>query len=72
MDGNYPRYLRGNRHVAYASEPLARARYEDYELTGCQLLAQWLQVQATFAAPSGASRSIPSDPLLSVEYRDVG
>ncbi|BDH56658.1 PE-PPE domain-containing protein [Tsukamurella sp. PLM1] len=51
--------LRGNRHTAYASEPLARLRHEDYELTGCQVLAQWLQVQATFAVgpdrdPGGA------------------
>ncbi|CAM3284438.1 PE-PPE domain-containing protein [Tsukamurella hominis] len=44
--------LRGNRHTAYATEPLARLRHEDYELTGCQLLAQWLQVQATFALPA--------------------
>ncbi len=43
---------RGNRHTAYASEPLARLRHEDYELTGCQILAQWLQVQATFALPA--------------------
>ncbi|SNS89720.1 PE-PPE domain-containing protein [Rhodococcoides kyotonense] len=33
----------GNRHVAYASEP-----FDASGLTGCQILAQWLQVQATF------------------------
>ncbi|TWS18756.1 PE-PPE domain-containing protein [Tsukamurella asaccharolytica] len=47
---------RGDRHTAYATEPLARLRHEDYELTGCQLLAQWLQVQATFALPAEADR----------------
>ncbi|WP_072688150.1 PE-PPE domain-containing protein [Rhodococcus marinonascens] len=35
---------RGGRHVAYASEPLDASG-----LTGCQILAQWLQVRATFA-----------------------
>lgn len=34
----------GGRHIAYATEPL-----DDSGLTGCQILAQWLQVQATFA-----------------------
>ena len=48
--------LRGNRHTAYATEPLARLRHEDYELTGCQMLAQWLQVQATFALPAEPDR----------------
>nr|WP_296773743.1 PE-PPE domain-containing protein [Rhodococcus sp. (in: high G+C Gram-positive bacteria)] len=33
----------GDRHIAYASEPL-----DESGLTGCQILAQWLQVQATF------------------------
>ncbi len=33
----------GDRHIAYATEPL-----DDSGLTGCQILAQWLQVQATF------------------------
>jgi PE-PPE domain len=33
----------GDRHIAYASEPL-----DDSGLTGCEILAQWLQVQATF------------------------
>ncbi|MDJ0392289.1 PE-PPE domain-containing protein [Rhodococcus sp. G-MC3] len=33
----------GDRHIAYASEPL-----DDSGLTGCQIMAQWLQVQATF------------------------
>jgi hypothetical protein len=33
----------GDRHIAYASEPL-----DNSGLTGCQILAQWLQVNATF------------------------
>ncbi|MGA9869534.1 MAG: PE-PPE domain-containing protein [Rhodococcus sp. (in: high G+C Gram-positive bacteria)] len=33
----------GDRHVAYASEPLDHSG-----LTGCEILAQWLQVQVTF------------------------
>ncbi|WP_206509434.1 PE-PPE domain-containing protein [Rhodococcus sp. KRD197] len=33
----------GDRHIAYASEPLDKSG-----LTGCQILAQWLQVNATF------------------------
>ncbi|MEV0945623.1 PE-PPE domain-containing protein [Rhodococcus sp. NPDC049939] len=37
---------RGGRHVAYASEPL-----DSSGLTGCQILAEWLQVRATFAPP---------------------
>ncbi|NMD55597.1 MULTISPECIES: PE-PPE domain-containing protein [Tsukamurella] len=49
--------LRGDRHTAYATEPLARLRHEDYELTGCQVLAQWLQVQATFALPAEPDRA---------------
>lgn len=34
---------RGGRHIAYASEPLDASGQ-----TGCRILAQWLQVQATF------------------------
>lgn len=34
---------RGGRHTAYGAEPLAGG-----ELTGCEVLGQWLQVQATF------------------------
>ncbi|MFE7421426.1 cutinase family protein [Rhodococcus sp. NPDC057529] len=37
---------RGGRHIAYASEPLDASG-----LTGCQILAQWLQVRATFEPP---------------------
>lgn len=33
----------GDRHIAYATEPL-----DDHGLTGCEVLAQWLQVQASF------------------------
>ncbi|ORM37052.1 PE-PPE domain-containing protein [Williamsia sp. 1135] len=34
---------RGGRHTAYAAEPMVGS-----DLTGCQTLVQWLQVQATF------------------------
>lgn len=40
----------GDRHIAYASEPLDASG-----LTGCQILAQWLQVQATMAPVSCAA-----------------
>jgi hypothetical protein len=73
---------RGNRHVAYASEPLARARYEIYDRTGCQLLAQWLQVQATFALPVAGSEVQPrvrvgdrahdGSEVSSTRYRQTG
>ncbi|WP_019203684.1 PE-PPE domain-containing protein [Tsukamurella sp. 1534] len=64
--------LRGDRHVAYASEPLARLRYEDYELTGCQVLAQWLQVQATFAATAPPDGDSGPAGLLSGKYLQAG
>lgn len=72
--------LRGNRHIAYATEPLARLRHEDYELTGCQILAQWLQVQATFALPAEAgvdarapqSGAATAPGLESVKYLQAG
>lgn len=43
---------RGGRHIGYATEPFDRSG-----LTGCQILAQWLQVQATFGHQRAA------DPL---------
>lgn len=72
--------LRGNRHVAYANEPLARLRHEDYELTGCQVLAQWLQVHATFVAgPARGGAEVPppsgdgaTSGLLSGKYLQAG
>lgn len=42
---------RGGRHTAYAAEPMVGS-----DLTGCQTLAQWLQVQATFMAEQTADR----------------
>ncbi|MFE3292252.1 cutinase family protein [Rhodococcus sp. NPDC059234] len=38
---------RGGRHVAYGTEP-----FDASGLTGCQVLAQWIQVQATFGIPA--------------------
>lgn len=43
---------RGGRHVAYATEPLDASG-----LTGCQVLAQWIQVQATFTVPARRASS---------------
>lgn len=37
----------GGRHVAYSDEPYLRAPVTDPDSTGCQVLAHWLQVQAT-------------------------
>ncbi|MGB6245201.1 PE-PPE domain-containing protein [Gordonia sp. (in: high G+C Gram-positive bacteria)] len=37
----------GGRHVSYATEPYRRAPLTDPEVTGCQTLAHWLQLQAT-------------------------
>lgn len=66
---------RGNRHVAYASEPLARARYEIYDRTGCQLLAQWLQVQVTFGNGPASARPVDTGTRSALEssgYRQAG
>ncbi|MCF8569484.1 PE-PPE domain-containing protein [Gordonia sp. HY002] len=37
----------GGRHVSYDGEPYRRAPLTDPEITGCQVLAQWMQVEAT-------------------------
>ncbi|MGW0037189.1 PE-PPE domain-containing protein [Gordonia sp. NPDC003376] len=55
------RNARGGRHTSYADEPYRRAPLTDPHTTGCQALAGWLQVQATFAGAQVAS----SDPLES-------
>ena len=39
----------GGRHTSYRSEPYRRTSVTDPASTGCQVIAQWLQVQATFA-----------------------
>ncbi|CAM3964672.1 PE-PPE domain-containing protein [Tsukamurella strandjordii] len=64
--------LRGSRHVAYATEPLTRLRHEDYQLTGCELLAQRLQVQATFAIRAPRSGADERAGLLSEKYSEAG
>jgi hypothetical protein len=43
---------RGGRHTAYGAEPLG-----DGEFTGCETLAHWLQVQATFL-PDGVRADV--------------
>ncbi|MDV7098860.1 PE-PPE domain-containing protein [Gordonia amicalis] len=40
----------GGRHTSYRHEPYRRASVTDPVSTGCQVIASWLQVQATFAA----------------------
>ncbi|WLP91248.1 PE-PPE domain-containing protein [Gordonia sp. NB41Y] len=52
---------RGGRHTSYAAEPYRRAPVTDPETTGCQALAGWLQVQATFAG----AQAVSSDPIES-------
>ncbi len=37
----------GGRHVSYGTEPYLRAPLTAPDVTGCQVLAQWMQVQAT-------------------------
>ncbi|EON33867.1 hypothetical protein GTC6_05852 [Gordonia terrae C-6] len=44
----------GGRHTSYGSEPYRRASVTDPASTGCQVIARWLQVQATFAARTAA------------------
>ncbi|WOC10945.1 hypothetical protein MP11Mi_00040 [Gordonia sp. MP11Mi] len=39
--------VRGGRHISYDGEPYRRAPLTDPDVTGCQVLAQWLQVEAT-------------------------
>ncbi|MFW0796408.1 PE-PPE domain-containing protein [Gordonia sp. CPCC 205515] len=41
----------GGRHTSYAREPYRRASRTDPDTTGCQALAAWMQVCATFAPP---------------------
>ncbi|WP_188586316.1 PE-PPE domain-containing protein [Gordonia jinhuaensis] len=52
--GLHIRNPRGGRHTSYATEPIDPGS----GLTGCQVLAQWMQVQATFAVgPAGAGHA---------------
>nr|WP_312870234.1 PE-PPE domain-containing protein [Gordonia asplenii] len=39
---------RGGRHTSYGVEPYRRHSLTDRDATGCEILARWLQVQATF------------------------
>ncbi|MGB3301718.1 PE-PPE domain-containing protein [Gordonia sp. (in: high G+C Gram-positive bacteria)] len=41
----------GGRHVSYSREPYRRAPLTDPEVTGCEDLAHWLQLQATMGVP---------------------
>ncbi|MBD1321624.1 PE-PPE domain-containing protein [Gordonia hankookensis] len=43
------RNRRGGRHTSYAREPYRRESWTDPDTTGCEALAAWLQVCATFS-----------------------
>ncbi|MYR05979.1 PE-PPE domain-containing protein [Gordonia sp. SID5947] len=47
---------RGGRHTSYAREPYRRGSWTDPDTTGCEALAAWLQVCATFSGV-GCSRT---------------
>lgn len=48
----------GGRHTSYASEPYRRGSVTDPDTTGCQALAAWLQVCATFSPVGDAVSSV--------------
>ncbi|WP_336791649.1 PE-PPE domain-containing protein [Gordonia malaquae] len=39
----------GGRHVSYAAEPYRHAPLTDPDVTGCEMLAAWMQVEATMS-----------------------
>lgn len=41
----------GGQHTSYATTPYGHTPITDADVTGCQTLAMWLQVQATFTGP---------------------
>lgn len=43
---------RGGRHTSYCVEPYRLHSLTDQEATGCEILARWMQVQATFTEPT--------------------
>lgn len=54
----------GGQHTSYAAQPYGHTPLTDAEVTGCQTLARWLQVQATFTpvhhpGPATAARTVP-------------
>ncbi|WP_050949832.1 PE-PPE domain-containing protein [Gordonia effusa] len=46
------RNSRGGRHTSYAAEPYRSSSLTECEATGCEILARWMQVEATFTAPT--------------------
>ena len=53
----------GGRHTSYRHEPYRRGSVTDPVSTGCQVIAGWLQVQATFATYPVVS-AVPPDHVL--------
>lgn len=49
---------RGGRHTSYAREPYRRGSVTDPDTTGCQALAAWLQVCATFSPIGDAGSAV--------------
>ncbi|MFW0790175.1 PE-PPE domain-containing protein [Gordonia sp. CPCC 205333] len=43
---------RGGRHTSYSVEPYRSCSLTEREATGCEILARWMQVQATFGVPT--------------------
>ncbi|MFT3714855.1 MAG: PE-PPE domain-containing protein [Gordonia sp. (in: high G+C Gram-positive bacteria)] len=52
----------GGRHVSYASEPYGHAPLTDPDVTGCEDLAHWLQVQATLGLHDEPFTALPHPP----------
>ncbi|MFZ2238288.1 MAG: PE-PPE domain-containing protein, partial [Gordonia amarae] len=50
----------GGQHTSYAARPYGRTPLTDAEVTGCQTLAMWLQVQATFTPAHHRARTTPA------------
>lgn len=61
LDWNHLRIANneGGQHTSYAERPYGHTPLTDAEVTGCQTLARWLQVQATFTP---VHRSVPATP----------
>ena len=52
----------GGQHTSYAATPYGQTPLTDAEVTGCQTLAMWLQVQATFTGSDDTGRPHPVAP----------
>lgn len=50
---------RGGRHTSYGVEPYRRSSLTERDASGCEILARWMQVQATFGVNPIASMDDP-------------